>query len=189
MSVTLNGKPPRRQLGDQLDRLDGIIDVLADAIPGAVADATREGARQAVREVVAELLASPELRALIAEVTRRETLVPAPAPASANSPAKPSLWDRIKEKFAAARESAADRCRSAKATASAAVGVASALMPLRKVLLLGAGVGVLVAAACYACPPAVAAAAAGACGAAAAVAAQAGRWLWRSAALLGMTGN
>ncbi len=29
MTATLNGRPPRKQLGDQLDRLDSILDVLA----------------------------------------------------------------------------------------------------------------------------------------------------------------
>ena len=62
---TTNDKPPRKQLADQLDRLDRIIDCLADALPEAVADACREGARQAVKDAVVEILASPELRTLI----------------------------------------------------------------------------------------------------------------------------
>ena len=41
-----NGKP-RKQLSDQLDRLDSIIDALAEGLPGAVTDACREGARAA----------------------------------------------------------------------------------------------------------------------------------------------
>jgi len=48
---------PRKQLSEQLDRLDGIIDLLADGLPAAVADATRAGTRQAL----VELLADPEL--------------------------------------------------------------------------------------------------------------------------------
>ena len=187
MSVTLNGKPQRKQLGDQLDRLDGIIDVLADAIPGAVADATREGARQAVREVVAELLASPELRTLIAELSRRDT--PAPAPDPTPTPRKPSAWSRIKEKFAATKEVASRRCRAARSAATVAVKALSSVMPLGRVLAVGGAVGLAVGAVGYACPPAVSAAAAGAGAAFAAVAAQAGRWLWRSAAMLGVAGG
>ncbi len=49
MTATLNGRPPRKQLGDQLDRLDSILDVLADALPQAVADACKEGAKQAMK--------------------------------------------------------------------------------------------------------------------------------------------
>jgi hypothetical protein len=47
MTTIANGRP-RRQLGDQLDRLDGILDVLAEALPAAVADACKEGAREAL---------------------------------------------------------------------------------------------------------------------------------------------
>ena len=56
MATALAPAKPRKQLADQLDRLDGIIDLLADGLPQAVADATRAGARQAF----AELLADPE---------------------------------------------------------------------------------------------------------------------------------
>ena len=48
-TATMNGKPRRKQLADQLDRLDGIIDALAEGLNGAVADAAREGTRQAVK--------------------------------------------------------------------------------------------------------------------------------------------
>ena len=37
--TTTNGKPKRKQLSEQLDRLDGIIDVLAEGLNKAVADA------------------------------------------------------------------------------------------------------------------------------------------------------
>ena len=57
-TATIPAKP-RKQLADQLDRLDGIIDVLADGLPQAVADATRAGTRQ----TLVELLADPEVLA------------------------------------------------------------------------------------------------------------------------------
>ncbi|MFO0825298.1 MAG: hypothetical protein U0792_19615 [Gemmataceae bacterium] len=48
--TALNGNTPvhakptqRKQLADQLDRLDEIIDGLAEGLPGAVTDAVREG--------------------------------------------------------------------------------------------------------------------------------------------------
>jgi hypothetical protein len=43
MNATTNAKPPRKQLSDQLDRLDSILDGLGDGLNGAVADAAREG--------------------------------------------------------------------------------------------------------------------------------------------------
>lgn len=49
-----NGRP-RKQLSDQLDRLDGIIDLLADALPEAV----RDGLADAVRRLAADALADP----------------------------------------------------------------------------------------------------------------------------------
>ena len=53
MSTTTPTKnhKPRRQLADQLDRMDGIIDALSDGLNEAVADAARDGARVAVREL------------------------------------------------------------------------------------------------------------------------------------------
>ena len=62
-TATTNGRLPRKQLGDQLDRLDSILDGLSDALNEAVADAAREGARAAVKdrvetvELVAQLFA------------------------------------------------------------------------------------------------------------------------------------
>ena len=63
MNATLNGRPQRKQLADQLDRFDAIIDGFADALPQAVADATREGTRAAVRDILGELLRDPEILA------------------------------------------------------------------------------------------------------------------------------
>ena len=57
MATATTPAKPRKQLADQLDRLDGIIDLLADGLPQAVADATRAG----TRETFVELLADPEV--------------------------------------------------------------------------------------------------------------------------------
>jgi hypothetical protein len=91
-----NGKTPtRKQLSDQLDRLDSIIDTLAVGLNQAVTDACREGARAAVREILLELISNPDLLAAVRATatptspTPDETLPPAP-------PAAPSFWGRIK---------------------------------------------------------------------------------------------
>lgn len=65
-AATLNGRPQRKQLSDQLDRLDSIIDVLADGLPEAVRDAVVDGTQAALKQVLIELLADPEIRARIA---------------------------------------------------------------------------------------------------------------------------
>src|SRR4051812_6851440 len=51
-----NGVAKRKQLSDELDRLDKVIDALAANLNAAVADAVKGGAREAVREVLGELL-------------------------------------------------------------------------------------------------------------------------------------
>ena len=188
-----NGKPARKQLADQLDRLDGIIDCLADRLPEAVADATREGARQAVRDVVLELLTNPELRTLIAGLAPAAQPVAAPEPSATSTaqpsagpaPAKFAFWGRVKEKCTTVKDSTVRKCRAAKTAVVNTARSLSAIMPLKKMLLVGAGVGVAVATVSYVCPPAVSAAVSGACGAAVAVAAQVGRWFRRSAGLFG----
>lgn len=96
MSVTmLNGKPRRKQLSDELDRFDGIIDALAGGLPEAVAAATRDGARQAIAQVLREVLADPALLA-----TLRGGVTPAPAAPPADP--KPSAWARLKAAVRAA---------------------------------------------------------------------------------------
>lgn len=192
-ATTTNGKPPCKQLSAQLDRLDTIIDALAEALPEAVADATREGARQAVRDVILELLANPDLRALIAAAAPAATPASAevipPSPPAEPAPATPGLWSRMKEKFQAAKHAAVVRCRAATAAVAKTARTLAAVIPVRKILLVGAGVGLAVGAASYLCPHAVAAVLSGVGGACTAVGVQVGRWFNRSTAALGFGPN
>src|SRR3954466_12236127 len=96
MTATVpNGKPQRKQLSDELDRLDNIIEGLANGLPEAVAEACKEGARQAIRDALIEVLTNPELRGLLAKVSVAPTNTSTPASS------KPSLWSRIKARVAA----------------------------------------------------------------------------------------
>ena len=147
-----NGRAPRKQLSDQLDRLDTIIDVLAEGLPGAVADACREGARQAVKDAVVEILTNPELRALFDALRAGAApvpVVPPPEPARA-----PGLWTRLKAKAAAARaavtgavvrvkEAVVSRVRAIRSAVSAPGALVGEPLPWRKVLWVGAGVGLV----------------------------------------------
>jgi len=108
-SATANGRP-RKQLGDQLDRLDGILDGLADALNEAVADAARDGARAAVTEILTELLTNPQFAGL-----RPQAAAAAPA-------AKPAAWSKSR---AAAKAKAAGR-----AAAAPVGGLLATLRPL-----------------------------------------------------------
>jgi hypothetical protein len=186
-----NGKPARKQLADQLDRLDGIIDCLADRLPEAVADATREGARQAVRDVILELLTNPELRTLIAglapaaqpAVAPESSVTSTASPSAEPAPAKSGFWGRVKETCKVVKDAAVRKCRAAQAAVVNTVRTLAAVMPLKKMLLVGAGVGVAVAAVSYLCPHSVSAVVSGVGAACTTVGIQVGRWFRRSAGL------
>ncbi|VTT98793.1 unnamed protein product [Gemmataceae bacterium] len=194
MSATTlsNGKPTRKQLADQLDRLDGIIDALAEGLNQAVADAAREGTRLAVKDAIVEIMTNPDLRAM---------LVPhVPAPKTPDVPPeakKPSIWARIKTKVAAARTATvafATKVKTAVATkyatvtaSVAAIGVAAGeALPVRRAMGVALGVGLVVALACYQMPETMSAALAGVGAACAAAFAQVGAWLRRAARRVGV---
>src|SRR5690348_5517405 len=86
-----NDKPARKQLSDQLDRLDSILDALSDGLNPAVADAAREGTRLAVKDAVIEIMTSPTLRAQLHQATTPES---ADKPATVEN--KPGFWARLK---------------------------------------------------------------------------------------------
>jgi hypothetical protein len=191
MSATTaaNGKP-RKQLSDQLDRLDGIIDALAEGLNQAVADAAREGTRLAVKDAIVEIMTNPELRAMLAPH------LPAPAPA-APAPKKLGAWARIKAKVAAARAAVARAMTRAKEAvirrgvvagdAVVALGrMTGETLPVRKVVLVGLGVGLVVGAACLVLPQTTAAVVSGAGAACTAVSVQVGNWLTRAARRVGL---
>ncbi|MEZ6142117.1 MAG: hypothetical protein R3B84_16260 [Zavarzinella sp.] len=86
MNMTETNHVPRKQLSEQLDRLDTILDGLSDALNEAVADAAREGAQAAVREILSELLVNQDAIQLF-----RQQLLPAEL-----LEPKPSFWERFK---------------------------------------------------------------------------------------------
>ena len=86
-NAVTNGRPQRKQLSDQIAKLEALLDGLAEGLNDAIADACKEGTRAAVKEALAEVLAHPDLRTLI-------------RPAAA-APARPTFWSRVKAKSAA----------------------------------------------------------------------------------------
>jgi len=176
-----NGRPPRKQLSDQLDRLDSIIDGLCDGLPLAIAQAAKEGTRAAVKDAIVEIVTNPELRAMI------QTLAPAPAsvptaaiPPVENLPPSPSLWTRIKARVAATRSAIVEQYRATREAIATTTRTLSALMPLRRIVLVAVGVGVVAAVLGYAAPAGVAAVIAGIGGMVSALAAQVGSWFRRT---------
>jgi hypothetical protein len=196
-TTTTNGKP-RKQLADQLDRLDGILDALAEGLNGAVADAAREGTRLAVKDAIVEIMTNPDLRALLAPAVAPPPPPPAAPPASAPPPPKKAgLWSRIKARASAARTAVAGAVARAKEAvvrrsviagdAVVALGRATGeTLPLRRVVLVGLGVGLLVGTACLVLPQTTAPVVGGIGAAGTAVSVQVGNWLARAARRVGL---
>jgi len=198
---TMNGKPQRKQLADQLDRLDTIIDALADGLNQAVADACREGTRLAVKDAIVEIMTNPELRAMLAP-TRPEPVPasvapPEPAPAPEPEPKKPGLWSRLKAKVAAARDALTGAATRTKETVAAkykaasdmvtAVGTAGGeSLPVRRMVWVALCAGLAVGLVSLLVPHAAAAAVGAVSAATTTVAVQTGNWLKRAAHRFGL---
>jgi len=202
MTSTLNGRPQRKQLSDQLDRLDTMIDCLSEALPQAVADATREGTRSAVRDILSELLRDPEILARLRDALggasptkSSEPVAPPPAPTSTSH--GPGLLTSLgsglqrganaavaKGQQALAKIRA--RFREAKDRAGAAIRTAQTVVPLGRFAATAAAVGVTVAAVSYVAPQGFSAVVSGVGGAVVAAAVQTYRWLRRSARSVGL---
>ncbi len=201
-TMTTNGKPQRKQLGDQLDRLDSIIDALADGLPGAVAEACRDGARLAVKDAIIEILSNPELRALLTPprldpVWEGHTTRPEPEPVTPEEPKMPSIWSRLKARVAAARGTVVATVRQAKEAVksrwSAARGMMTAIgtmageaLPVQRILLVGLGLGLAVGLVTLTLPDTAAAAVSGVSTTISVVAVQIGGWLKRVAGRFGL---
>jgi hypothetical protein len=198
-TASTNGKPQRKQLADQLDRLDTIIDALAVALPGAVADASREGTRAAVKDAIIEILTNPELRALLVPAALATQPVPisAPEPTPPPSPEpKPSLLSRLKNAASAAtsavvntatkaKEAVVGRCRVIRDAVAIMGQAVGERLPARKMSLVALGAGVAVGVACYVMPHTMAAVVGAAGAVVAAVSVQVGGWLKRAACRFG----
>jgi len=185
----INGRPQRKQLSEQLDRLDSIIDALAEGLPAAVADAAREGTRAAVKDAIVEILTNPELRTLIqpfTPATPAPTFVPMTETAEP-APAIPTAWQRLKARLAVARNAVSSRYTAARNAVTNTIRVLSLMMPLRRIVLVAVGAGAVVAALGYVAPAGVAAALAGIGGCVTAAAAQVGNCFRRSPRSLNVT--
>lgn len=181
-AILTNGKP-RKQLSDQLDRLDeqldkqnAIIDALSEGLNGAVADAAKEGVKEAVKSAVIEMLTDAELRIALHRAT-------APAPA-----AKPTLCQRLKAKIGQAmtkvKQAATtliagvvEQVKAVRRAVNATTRRVGFAWQMRNVLLVGLGIGLAVTAVSYVSTHGIAAALSGAGAAATAVAVQAGLWV------------
>jgi hypothetical protein len=178
----LNGKPQRKQLSEQLDRFDAMLDGLSQGLSEAVADAARAGTRLAVKDAIVEILTDPTLRVQLHQAT-----APTPPPVAD----KPGFWARIKN--GASRIGGAIRRSVTTAAATVSGGLRRAgeilhdplelvrmLGSVKRLLMLGAGVGVVVACLSYLAPHALSAFASGVGAGATAMAVQVGIWARRT---------
>jgi hypothetical protein len=178
-----NAKPPRKQLSDQLDRLDSILDGLGDGLNGAVADASREGTRLAVKDAIVEMMTDPTLRSKLHQATTPET----PAePVHANN--KPGFWQRMKTYTGKAVESV--RCTASnamtavknkvKALSRKAAETVQSIRDLGTLKTTALVVALTVAVISFMAPHVASAAVAGISSAVAVVAVRIGVWLGRT---------
>src|SRR5262245_3359365 len=85
MTTTNNTTRPRKNLSDQIDRLDSILDGLSEGLNEAVATAVKDAVTSGVQQAVVEVLTNPELQHLL-----HPPAPPAPArPAHAPTPPPP----------------------------------------------------------------------------------------------------
>ncbi len=143
-------------------------------------------------------MTNPDLRALLApSIAPAPPTQAAPPAAAPPTPPKQGLWARIKARISAARTAIAGAVARAKEAvvrrfviagdAVVALGRATGeTLPLRRVVLVGLGVGLLVGTACLVLPQTTAAVVGGIGAAGTAVSVQVGNWLTRAARRVGL---
>ena len=186
---SLNGRQPRKQLSDQLDRMDEMINGLEEFLPVAVADAARDGIRQAFRDVLGELVADPAmLDKLRAGLGAEATPIPA----------KPSAWARLKAVIRSAaakvvrvvgtvRRKITTGIRTTCVAAKTRVARWSLVsLPVKSVLGASLAVGLVVTFVSLSAPHVFAAIVSGVAAAITTAFVQVGRWLRRQRTMLGL---
>ena len=196
MSITLNptanGRMPRKNLSDQLDRLDRILDgldgALAGAITEAVKDAVSTSVAEAVRVTLIEIVTNPDVIALL----RGGSLAAfqASKEASPKVATRVTVVDRIRQGVSAAWKwslrklkaiglAIATRARSIRAGVVGTVRSVNMVWRLKRPLLIALGVGSVMGAVAYASSPWMAAILSGIAATGATLGAQLALWTRR----------
>jgi hypothetical protein len=198
-TISPNGRPVRKSLASQLDRLDVILDTLGEGLNEAVATVVEQTVGKAVEVALKEVLTNPGvLRALRDQLpasrseseasrasgpqpnlfqqalARARATVMRVAAVTATSFLTARAWVGPKVRQAAQR--VAERCARIRNRLS---GLLSMLWHGRKVVLAALGAGLLVGLGCYHAGPLVASTVSGLAAFAGSVAAGVGRWLRR----------
>jgi len=119
----------RKQLSDQLDRLDAVLDNLSDhlneAVAGAVQQAVGLAVERAVQGVLTELVSNPAVREMLARNADADA-TPSQQPRQEGVDRPSSPWDRAGQRVrAAGRACASGLKRSWKVVLAAGAGVAA----------------------------------------------------------------
>src|SRR5438045_3857187 len=122
-----NSKPERKQLSEQIDRLDAILDGLSDALEKAVGDAAREGTRLALQDAIVEILTDPILRTRLYQAS-----APASPPEPVAQECRPSFWQRLRSGIRSAVQTATQTL-----TTAVAPTIIHAKSPLQTVVARG----------------------------------------------------
>jgi hypothetical protein len=121
--MTTNGTP-RKQLADQIDRLELTVSNLGDGLRNSVREATTQAVREAVTELVSEVLTNPDLAALF----RAAQAQPAQAARPRQSPGGGllgGLADLLKQPLQLARRGWQTLCRYKAVAVAGVVAVAA----------------------------------------------------------------
>jgi len=76
---------PRKELAEQINRLDSILDGLSDAINQTVIQAVRDGARLAIKDAIADFLGDQDIQTRLVKATVEK----------AGSKKRPSFFSRL----------------------------------------------------------------------------------------------
>lgn len=183
MALQTNGRLPRKQLSDQLDRFDSMLEGLSEALNATIADAVRDGTRLALKDAVVEILTDPALRSKLRDAT--DPVKPVPASSRA------SFWQAAKARVASAvlalkvlASMAFSASSSAAVLAVSAIRnpakIVAAVSNVNRLVTIGVSAGLVVAVVSYFAPHAIAAGLSGIAGTAAAISLRAGNWTRRA---------
>jgi hypothetical protein len=191
-TATANGKPQRKSLASQLDRLDSMLDGLDQGLQGAITDAVKEAVTiavaEGVRTALVELATNPELLAVI-----RGGVPAEPTPAVTAPETKPEskpwhhrvrqglsrVWQGTIGKLRAVTNAVTSRVRAVRDGVTGSVRQVNRLFGLKKPLLLATGVGLVAGVVAYLAAPWVAGVCCGMAAATAAMGVQIAAWARR----------
>jgi hypothetical protein len=185
VTATMNGnpsRPQRKQLSEQLDRLDTILDGLSEGLNEAIIDAARAATRLAVKDAVIELLTDPDLRTKLHEASAsKETnsaettaAVPRPGILSRLFGGAKAAISSVRQALNRAAKVVIKRIGRAAMTVTSTIRLMSGLTDLRLLIAVGLTIGVAVGIGTFAAPQQIAAAVSGISSGMAAVAVQLG---------------